>query len=235
MAAKIQPIDQQLKEIKTFAKAIKKAAKWNDSGDTLLHIETHKTDKKKREYIYEFFCYIRILKDLKANYEIEFIKGGTGGSQFPKAPGLKKNFPFFRLTNKTDGTDQFDYCAGIKVKGKAKEYSAPDISFILDDKLNDPDYTKIKMLHDAKYKHSAKAKVSDGEFYKVGGMIRNLDCESKIGRLIAFDQFTGPLDLNGNFILTNGKAFKENKDHHALFSIKEAENFDIKKKPKIFG
>ena len=65
MANKYKDIDERLKEIKDYAKSLRKASRWSNSNETIAHIQTSKNEKTKREYIYEFYCYLRILKDLK--------------------------------------------------------------------------------------------------------------------------------------------------------------------------
>ena len=235
MANKYKDIDDRLKEIKDYAIVLRKASRWSNSNETIAHIQTSNNEETKREYIYEFYCYLRILKDLKANYDLELVSGEKHGVLFPKAPGLKKNYPYFSIKSKKSGKEEFQLCNGIKIKGKADEDSAPDISFLNRKTGKTPDFNDVFMIHDAKFKHNESKKIADSEFSKVSYMIRNLDCETPLGKSITFNEFINDIDINGNCILTNGFAFKTNTKHHKLFNIKEVEQFDIKKKPKVIG
>ncbi|MBQ0786583.1 MAG: hypothetical protein KBT69_03725 [Oceanihabitans sp.] len=92
MASKYKDIDDRLKEIKDYAIALRKASSWSNSNETIAHIQTSDNEETKREYIYEFYCYLRILKDLKVNYDLELIPGELQKVLFPKAPALKRKF-----------------------------------------------------------------------------------------------------------------------------------------------
>ena len=235
MANKYKDIDERLKEIKKYALALRKASRWINSNQTIAHVQTSNNEETKREYIYEFYCFLRVLKDLKANYDLELIPGEKHGVLFPKAPGLKKNYPYFSVKSKKKGKERFQLCTGIKIVGWAGESSAPDISFLNKKTGKTPSFNDVFMIYDAKFKHNESKKVSDSEFSKVCYMIKNLDCETPLKKKIKFHEFIGDKDINGNCLLTNGFAFKENEDHHKFFNIKEAEQFDINKTTNVIG
>lgn len=213
----------KLDRIKKYAETLGKASKWANSGDQITSIESIQNEESKSEYIYEFYCLMRILDDLANKYDIE-ITNNTAINVFPKAPASKKNYPYFLVKEKGTGKLLFEVCTGVDIKGLADETSAPDISFQLPQDHLLPTHQEVFMIFDAKFKHKLTAKVSDLEFYKVAGMVKNLACEDADKNAIM--DFFSLAKLKGNCILTNANSYKSNHSHHNLFNIKEVEKFD---------
>lgn len=235
MADKNKSLDERLRELKIYASKIKKASKWHDSKESIHHAASGTNSEKIREYIYEFYCYIRILVDLKENYDIEFIPGKVYVNHFPKAPGSKKNFPYFSIKDKKTGDEVTQLCAGIDIIGRDGETSAPDISFLNGNTGDIPTHTDIEMFSDAKFRHNPTEKVSKGEFNDVFAMVFNLDCMKPPTTQLFFNEFIGSLCLNGNNILTNGSAHNGNHAHHQSHSLTEFERFDVNTAPRKIG
>lgn len=221
----------RLEKIKKYAETLSTAAKWENSGDAILSIENVDDINKKQEYIYEFYCALRILDDLSTTYSIE-ITNFKKNKVFPKAPASKKNYPFF-VVKDSKGKQVFEICLGVDIKGIADETSAPDISFQNPGCGMNPDFNDVFMLFDSKFKHKLNAKVTDSEFYKVHGMIKNLACEDAFKTKTL--SFNGLKDLLHNCILTNGKTFKINHKHHKIFGLKTIEHFDEDKTFSVYG
>lgn len=226
----------KLDQIRKYSELLSKASKWHSTNEQILEIESIKNSDQKKEYIYEFYCFLRVICDLQVNYDIE-IKNRKIGDPivFPKGPASKKNFPYFVAKDKSTGRIVFEVCTSIDIIGLAGETSAPDISFHLpkNDEDYQPTHDDVFMLFDAKFKHSLGTNVHEAEFNKVAAMVVNLntqDAESK--KYVNFDKLC---DLLGNCLLTNSKAFKDNNSHHKIFSIKEIEYFDIDKQYKVVG
>lgn len=216
----------RMDKIKEYSRALAQASKWHNSKEAILQVETNANEKKKDEYIYEFYCAMRILDSLSSYYRIS-ITNNHLKNLFPKAPALKKNFPFFILTLKDNEAISFQFCLGTEIIGVCGESSAPDISFQeANSPTINPDHKNVLMIFDAKYKQDS-TKIADIEFAKVSYMIRNLSCEipKKHIKINLFEMN----DLIGNSLITNGKAFKCNVDHHSLYYINEVEDFDIGK------
>lgn len=235
MANQNRPLDDRLRELKTYASKIKKASKWFNSDESISHASTGKTSEKTREYIYEFYCYIRILVDLKQNYDIEFIPGKVYVNHFPKAPGSKSNFPYFSIKDKKTGNEVTQLCAGIDIIGQDGETSAPDISFLIGNTGDKPTHADIEMFSDAKFRHKPDEKVSKGEFSDVFAMVFNLNCMNPPTTKLSFNEFTNSLCLNGNNILTNGTAYNDNHAHHQRHKLTEFEKFDVNTIPRKIG
>lgn len=235
MANQNRSLNDRLRELKTYTETIKKASKWEGSGETISHASTGNNDKNIREYIYEFYCYIRILNDLIKNYDLAFVPGTKHKNHFPKSPGNKGEFPYFSVLSKDTGEEIFQICAGINIIGQKGATSAPDISFLQKATGLQPNYNDIEMLFDAKFKHNEDGKIAKGQFNDVFAMIFNLDCMKQPTNPVLFNEFVGALDLNGNCILTNGKAYSENIDHHQMHHIKVVEKFEIGQTIRIVG
>lgn len=219
--------------IRKYAETLSKASKWSNSEEAIINIDKAENEERKKEYIYEFYCILKILIDLSSNYNLE-IQNNSKNNVFPKAPAAKKNYPFFVAKDKISGKVLFQICMGVDISGLADETSAPDISFQHSETNLTPTYKDVIMIFDAKFKHKLTAKVSDTEFYKVHGMIVNLSCQDaeKKSKSIIFDKLSG---LNGNCLLSNGNAFKTNPQHHKLFRLKEVVHFDEGKQFKVIG
>lgn len=179
-------MSNQLDQIRKYAELLSKAAKWHSSGDQILDIVAMKDGDKKKEYIYEFYCFLRIIRDLKKNYKIE-IQNAKGNIAFPKAPASKKNYPYFVVKDKLTNKLLFEICTSIDIKGLANETSAPDISFLHPMDNMEPTYKDVFMLFDAKFKHKLSTNVHESEFNKVAAMVTNLD--TKDAHLISIVQF----------------------------------------------
>lgn len=224
----------QLDEIRQYTELLSKTAKWEKSKEQILDIETIKTTKQKKEYVYEFYCFLRVISDLDKSYNIE-IRNSNNNFLFPKAPASKINFPYFVAIDKESKIEIFEICTSIDIMGKAGETSAPDISFLHSNKTDNfnPTHDDVFMLFDAKFKHALSTKVHESEFNKVHSMVTNLDtADASVLKLVKFDKL---IELNGNCLLTNSSAFKNNHDHHRLYNIKEIEFFDVDKDFNVIG
>jgi len=223
----------KLNTIRKYAEVLGKASKWKNSKDAIVNINSTSNSKTKKERIYEFYCALRILNDLTKNYNLE-IKNNKHKNIFPKAPGSKRNYPFFLATSKSTNKPAFQICIGVDIQGKAGETSAPDVSFQLPKASLFPTYSDVVMISDAKFKHKILAKVADTEYYKVHGMVVNLGCE-KVATKAKHIKFDKLIDFRSNCIITNGIEFNDNDNHHKLFHVREISNFEEGQIHKKFG
>lgn len=222
----------QLEEIRKYAELLGKAAKWDASNEQILNIESIKEGKNKKEYIYEFYCFLRIITDLTNHYDIEKVNS-SAKTFFPKGPASKSNYPYFIAKNKATGEVVFEICTSVDIIGKAGETSAPDISFHHPKNNMDPTHEDVFMLFDAKFKHELTTNVHESEFNKVHAMVVNLNTEN--ASEIDIVMFNELKELIGNCLLTNSSAFKTNIGHHKIYNIKEVEHFDVGKKFNVIG
>ena len=223
-----------LKEIKQYAKTLSTASKWNGTKESIAAIEAQKNKKNGTDYIYEFFCYLTVLSDLKNNYELQFEKGsGRFRYAFPKAPALKKGKPYFKALNIKTSTEEFQICAGTKIAtGFVKpKHRAPDISFQKPNTKDDPTSSDVYMIFDAKFNrpNSLKEATGQAEFSYVSQMIRDLKLEQAPLSPIIFDKLK---DLLGNCIITNGRSSDSDIIRNKTNYLKEVENFTVPFNPK---
>lgn len=223
----------KLDVIRKYTEVLSKAAKWKNSEKAILHIADTKNDSNLKERIFEFYCALRVLKDLSTNYNIE-ITNNTVKNVFPKAPANKTGYPYFVAKNKTTGSIVFQICIGTNIVGKAGETSAPDISFQKQNASLSPKCEDVIMIADAKFKHDLNNRVTDGEFSKVFMMITNLDCQEgeTNGSYILFDELAA---FKGNCLVSNGREYKDNVAHHQLCKVKEIVNFGEGLRYRVIG
>src|SRR5690606_29067779 len=105
-------------EFEQLLKKTEKLSNWDKSGKCFGHfqiLEKLGSKKKIHDRIYEFYCFLRILEDLKQNYKIELINNPINDQIFPQAPGKKENYSYFKLSMKSDSSSGFQVCFGTKI------------------------------------------------------------------------------------------------------------------------
>jgi hypothetical protein len=215
--------DSLLNEINSYASALAKAAKWASSDESVAYVKSRDDDKTGVNYIYEFYCYIRIACDLKANYKCKYVEGtGLNKHKFPQASSVKKGKPkfiFYGIANPTQ--EEFQYCSGVKIKGKYDiEKDHPDISFQLPNTGDEPGTKDLILILDAKFQLDPKTNLDKGEIDKFETIVRRLKLNSDSRkRKINFNSFK---ELEGNCLLTN-----------ALFHHKECDELEFRLKEEF--
>lgn len=218
-----------LDRINQIAKSLDKASKWKNSEDAFGHIVIDDRGTKKiaeDNYIYEFYCLMKIIEDLnkRTNHEIKF-KNENG--IFPKKPASKNNRPYFIL--EVDGKEIFQICSGTNIQTKLTNVTkAPDISFqTMESDSILPLCKDILAIYDAKYSDSKSAKsYQEGQMALFNRMIRLLELEKpKSIEKYLTDYFA----FSGNCILTNGKSYTTDVNELKEEMITAVEDFDIGK------
>lgn len=208
-----------LKKINTYSNTLIKKSQWySHPKKPFGHIDYKKENKKN--YIYEFFCYLKILKDLQKNYEVKYI---PGPEQFPMSPASKRNKSKFLLKDPQTKIDLYQVCSGVEINiSHIINYSiAPDISFQKPAASDTPDESDVLLIMDAKYKSNPrKNKLSVSQLRDFA------DCVNDF-RLINLPSI---VFHNTNFllncILTNGIG-DQNKQHFCIRKkMRLVEKFD---------
>jgi len=137
--------------INNLRTAIHSLSRWETSGKAFGYIQTVTDDKD--DYIYEFFCAMKVLEDLSNNHRI-VLKRGINGFVFPKKPGVKRMWARFVGYDSTGTTEQFQVCLGVKIKITASPLTTfgSDISIQQAGTSDDPYDSDILLIMDAKYK-----------------------------------------------------------------------------------
>ncbi len=211
-----------LQKIDDYSVALEGASVWDSSGEVFGHVAS----ARKTDYVYEFYCYIRIICDLMTNYEVEYNPGsGRYRNKFPKKGVNKAGRPMFYLKKRNSDNREFQVCAGTKVRTRFNaENLHPDISFQKPDASDDPDWRDLFMIFDAKFReHSDKIPNSVvREFCEIVNMYDIAQTAANTN--IQFNEFT---QFVGNCLLTNGLAHNDNDQYIRVRQIKEIERFDV--------
>lgn len=196
-----------LNEIKQYAQRLEKAATWHDSKRSVGFVER----SNEKDYVYEFYCYLRILVDLMNNYQVEFIKGSKHEFNFPQKPGLKENFPRFHLLR--NGEVKFHYCAGTRIEGKSPQQNQhPDVSIQVPEGKNYPKGEHVVIIMDAKFSENENKRLGRGEVYKFFAILDQLNLPRKPRMPIEFDQLKL---LEADCLLTNCLPY-EDEGHYSI-------------------
>jgi hypothetical protein len=224
-------------ELKRLKDATKKLTRWESSGMVFGHlvvIQNKATIKKGSDRIYEFYCLLRILDDLKPKYTIKLIPGTRAGKIFPQAPADKAGWPYFMIEHIADPSNKFQVCYGtnIKLSKAPKTTIAPDISVQDIASTDDPDESMVLLIMDAKFKYNANDALPIDQIH---AFIQRVNALGTTGATTIPLDLDALMNLKGNCLLTNGKALSDQHDYCVLSKVKQVGEFDIAKSGTIVG
>jgi hypothetical protein len=229
-------------ELKILKAATKKLTKWESSGKAFGHfnvIEAKATDSqlannKGADRIYEFYCLMRILSDLKTNYKIILVPGKPANKIFPQSPALKRGWPYFIIENLKDKNNRFQVCYGTKIRMKptSKTTFALDISIQKHDSTDDPDRSMVDLIMDAKFKYSTNSSLPVEQLHSFMQRVSALGTNKASSIQLSLNTLS---NLKGNCLLTNGNALEDHEDYCRDYYIKQVEQFDINKAYNVVG
>lgn len=204
-------------KVKTYSAKLTKLSKWKSSNDVFGHIK-----KANTNYIFEFFCYVKVLIDFKANYEINYI---DGKNKFPRAPALKQGHSYFTIISKKKAGKSYQVCAGIRIESTLFLLSEhPDISFLDINAGDNPTEKDVFIIMDAKHRVNGSS-LTKPEIKVFADTIVNLAVQNSKNEPIEFDRMKS---LKGNCLITNGLEYKELFDYCKRKEIIQIVNFDLK-------
>lgn len=223
-----------MNEIDSFAQSIQKVSTWNGTNKPFGHI----VSTTKDNYVYEFWCYLKILIEINKDPN-QHVKIVTGSGKFPAAPASKKkNWSYYEVWDSKNNL-LYIVCAGTGVKRSDASGTIhhPDISFQkptapIDD---DPTGNDIEIILDAKYMYPEK---KDGSPKKIGKIKINL--LSEFGHIVEVLLRTrknkktslnfGLLsELNANALLSNAFVQRKHSEACKVDCIKQIGEFEIGK------
>lgn len=217
-------MSELLNYINEYADCLSKAAVWENSREPIAPVIDKDGHVAEDNYVYEFYCYISLIVDLMANYEIQFVPGiGNFKHKFPQAAAVKAGKPKFIALK--DDIVAFQICAGTRVNCTiSSEENHPDISFQLPNASDDPSDTDLISIMDAKYKENHKSNLPKDEVYKFGIIVDLFDLPDKPQIEIKFNKYQ---HMFGNSLLTNAGAYSNVNDVRLLnkYKVKEVEYF----------
>lgn len=217
--------------IRQLKEATEKLSKWESSGKIFGHIE--KLSKKKTDRLYEFFCYIKVVYDLRKNYQIVF-EPGTKAGLFPLNPGGDNEWAKFLLIERNRKIPKFKICLGteIVISSAPDTTVAPDISIQKAKTPSTPTEKDILMIFDAKYKYSASKTLDIGILREFAKCVDDLEVKDAASYRITFSDNR----LKGNCLLTNGSGIDKHRQYCINNKIKQVHGFDCgKKEPLVIG
>lgn len=222
--------NQHLTQIKKYARALSSAATWHGSKSALGILST-----SENSYLYEFYCYLRVVQDLMANNKVVYRQGGKKGKEheWPKAAALKKNAPRFEVFTEKTGKKLFEVCGGTAVKGKHSIELNPDISFQVPDCGDKPTYEDLYLVVDAKFKKNSTDRLPLDEVNTFVSQVNlNLGLKGKRVKNLHFAEFEF---LKKNTLLTNGNPHNDDDGLEKEAGIKQVYHFDIGKEYGVKG
>lgn len=225
-------------ELKKLKVATEKLTKWESSGKAFGHyqvIEGKANTTDGADSLYEFWCLLKILVDLKTNYKI-LLKSETRTDKkiFPQAPAPKKGWAYFEIENITDFANKFQVCYGteIKLSRAPKTTIAPDISIQKYDATDDPDESMVELIMDAKFKYTNTSVLPIDQLHAFMQRVSALQTQNVDEIPLIFDLLK---DIKANCLLTNGRALVDQEEYCKLNKIMQVEQFDISSTYRTIG
>jgi hypothetical protein len=199
-----------LKDIKKLKTATEKLTKWETTGQAFGHFDNIKL--KKPDRMYEFFCCMRIVKDLQQHYTVKLIPSTRGKNIFPESPAPKIGWAYFEIHPKKKNLKSYQICFGsnIKLSSSPDTTCAPDISIQKIDSSTDPDENNVELILDAKFKKDGDTKFSISTIREFITMINDLQTNNAATIDLEFNLLT---DLKANCLLSNGKVIAKHKQY----------------------
>ncbi|WP_127132976.1 hypothetical protein [Pseudoflavitalea rhizosphaerae] len=221
--------------INQYSEFLRQSAVWHNTKDIIAPvIGIDDKEAATDNYIYEFYCLIKILEDLRYNYEIRFVEGkGNFKYRFPQAAAPKGGKPRFHAF--IDDKMEFQICAGTMIKCEIDtEKNHPDISFQVAESSNDPSQEDLIIIMDAKFKESQQASLPKDEVYKFGQIVDLFNLRREPQIKIKFSKYKSFL---GNCLITNVASYSNNSDIRLLqkLRIKEVEKFSPTSNYNVLG
>ncbi len=218
-------------EIVRFSEKLGKASHWHDSGKTVGYIER----ANKNCYVYEFYCYMRIIADLMNGYDVVYVPGkGADPHKFPQAAAEKNHVPRFDLLDKKTGKVLYQVCTGTRIGTKYPGQNIhPDISFQTGNASDNPTWKDLLMIMDAKFKKNPGHKLPMDEVTSFCELVNNIfELNTSPIPKIKFNELR---DIVGHALLTNGLAHNDDSKYVKSRKIKEVEFFDVGKRHNVKG
>jgi len=194
-----------LSKIEEFANSVHQVSSWRSSKAPFGHLFSENPPMVKDNYVYEFFCYTEILKDLSSveGCSIEFVEGNNC---FPRAPASRVNRPYFGVFR--SDVEVFRVYSGIRIQTNVTSLKkAPDISFLRPDENDDQElnYQDVILIMDTKFGANIIT-CQEGQYTDFAYMIRKLGCETVDMNGLVFNRFEA---IQKNCVITNGEPFTD--------------------------
>lgn len=208
--------------INNLRNAIQSLSRWESSGKAFGYIQTVSDDKD--DYIYEFFCAMKVLEDLSHNHTI-LLKRGIKGFVFPKKPGVKQMWARFVAYDLTSSAEQFQICLGVKIKITASPQTTfgSDISIQQAGTGEDPFDTDMLLIMDAKYKWKDDTVMDIGTIRQFAQCVNDMGVPKPGAAILTFRSHP---EFNANCLFTNGEPDENHEQYCINRRLKQIGRFD---------
>lgn len=217
--------------INTLRIAISSLSRWETSGEAFGFIASK--DDGRQDYIYEFFCAMKVLHDLKQNHKI-VLQPGTNGYRFPEKPQPKSNWARFIGYDSHGQTEQFQVCLGVELypsDSPESPYGA-DISFQKAGTGDVPYDSDVLLIMDAKYKSDISDKLNISIIREFAQCVRDMQTPKAETNILSFTT----QDFKANCLFTNGALIDVHEEYCRNRNIRQIGHFDCDGRPmKVLG
>jgi len=208
--------------VRQLRHSIRKLTRWDRSGEAFGYIEHGK--KLQVDYIYEFYCAMRILKDLNTHQSIKIVKGNKG-YLFPRKPANKGDWAKFLIREKGTRNVLFQFCLGTEITISTSPLTkfGADISLQTKNAPDTPDESHVVWIMDGKYKKSNASKLDIGTIREFAKCVSDMDAPKRTIHNLKFDELG---DLNTNCLLTNGECIEDHRQYCINNKLRQVGKFD---------
>jgi len=178
----------------------------------------------EEDFVYELYVMFEFVNDLRNTYGVRYHPGsGNKRHQFPRKPAQKRGRPKFYIIDRRNNNTLWQLCAGTKITDIVQVMRAPDISVQKHNASDDPIYSDVVMIWDAKYRSNNMNRITHHEFSDFSRLIElfRLRRRSILGSM-------NIITLRGmvaNCIVTNGQESTEPVAECLRVSLKEVTSF----------
>ncbi len=199
--------------VQDSAKKLGVAATWAKTGHPV---------SVEDDFLYEMYILFELISALQHKYTVKYYSGsGDFLHMFPRKPANKKNRPRFEVYDSKNNRI-LQVCAGTKIKDIHDCQHSPDISVQDGSSSDDPNFTNIVFIWDAKFRKDCASRISNSEVSVFG---RWLELFNLRGKSIDLVELHDLHQLHGNCLITNGDFSTELDVERKRLSIKEVSNF----------
>jgi len=207
--------------INSLRTSIKALSKWETTGEAFGFIES--VDDDRKDYIYEFFCAMKVIEDLTTNHKI-VLHPGRNGYRFPQKPQPKINWARFIGFDLAGAKEEFQVCLGIELHPT----DAPDTPFGADISFQkagtgeQPFDKDILLIMDAKYKSDIEDKFDVSILREFAQCVRDMQAPKPETDVLKF----GSPAFKGNCLFTNGEPIEVHELYCRNRNVRQIGQFD---------
>jgi len=207
--------------------ATEKLSKWSRNGKVFGYFGELDALKGKNQgdRIYEFFCFLRVAKDLKQNYHLRLSNTVNAKKVFPMSPAYKPDYCYYSVIDKASQNEVYQLCYGTKVAltYAPKTTHALDISIQKANASLTPNECDVVMIMDAKFSAKPNSKISKQNISYFGQWVNDLGVQSAATSRV---RFTDLASMKGNCLISNALVQDDHDDYCRHLCVKQVGEFD---------